>query len=91
MPVGETMPITPVQIAWGDYSTSSTVFDLADCLMQQWPGPNDGDTYVTALMVCDAVLSGSEDDLPEDARAAFIEAAHEAGLSLMEDDDGPDF
>lgn len=85
------LPIVPLQIAWGDYSTLSTVLALADCLMQQWPGPTDGDTYVTALMVCDAVLSGSEDDLPEDARAAFIDAAHEAGLSLMEDDDGPDF
>ena len=85
------MPIAPVQIAWGDYPTLSTVLALADCLMQQWPGPTDGDAYVTALMVCDAVLSGSEDDHPDDARAAFIDAAHEAGLSLMEDDDGPDF
>ncbi|MBP2563369.1 hypothetical protein J2857_006168 [Neorhizobium galegae] len=88
---GEAMPITPVQIAWGDYSTLSTVFDLADCLMQQWPGPTDGDGYLTALMVCGAVLAGSEDDVPEDARVAFIEAAYEAGLSVMGDDDGPDF
>ncbi|TBH28218.1 DUF982 domain-containing protein [Rhizobium leguminosarum] len=89
--VGKDTPITPVQIAWGDYSTLSTVCALADCLMQQWAGPTDGDAYLTALMVCDAVLAGSEDDVPEDARAAFIEAAHEAGLALMEDDDGPDF
>ncbi|WP_307233181.1 hypothetical protein [Pararhizobium capsulatum] len=27
-------------------------------------------------MVCEAVLRGSEDDTAEDARAAFIEAAH---------------
>lgn len=59
--------------------------------MQQWPGATDGDAYLTALMVCDAVLTGSEDDLPEDARAAFIEAVHEAGLTLIDDDDGPDF
>ncbi|TAX62639.1 DUF982 domain-containing protein [Rhizobium leguminosarum] len=85
------MPIEPVLIGWGGYSTLSTVLALADCLLQQWPGPTQSDAYVTALMVCDAVLSGSEDDLPEDARAAFIEAANEAGSSLMEDDDGPDF
>lgn len=85
------MPIAPVQIAWEDYPTLSTVLALADCLTQQWPGPTDGDAYLTALMVCDAVLTGSEDDLPADARAAFIEAVREAGLPLMEDDDGPDF
>ena len=69
----------------------ATVVDLAYCLMLQWPGPTDGDEYLTALMVCDAVLAGSEDDVPEHARAAFIEAAHEAGLPIMGDDDGPDF
>ncbi|WP_315855760.1 DUF982 domain-containing protein [Rhizobium leguminosarum] len=89
--VVEDTPIAPVQIAWGDYSTLSTVWALADYLVQQWPGPTDGDAYLTALMVCDAVLAGSEDDLPEDARAAFIEAVREAGLTLMDDDDGPDF
>ena len=85
------MPIASVEIAWGNYSTLSTVVALGDCLMQQWPGSTDGDAYLTALMVCDAVLAGSEDDVPEDARAAFIEAAHEAGLSVMEGDDGPNF
>jgi hypothetical protein len=38
-------------------------------------------------MVCDAVLAGSDEDAPEDARAAFVEAAHEAGLSVLPDDD----
>ena len=91
MQMVDNLPMKPVQIAWGDHSTLSTVWALADCLMQQWPGPTDGNAYLTALMVCDAVLAGSEDDAPEDARAAFIEAAHEAGLSVMGDDDGPDF
>ncbi|MBF2714313.1 DUF982 domain-containing protein [Agrobacterium vitis] len=47
--------------------------------------------YVTALMICDAVLSGGEDDTPEHAREAFIEAAYEAGLSILDESDGPDF
>lgn len=52
---------------------------------------NDGEAYLTAMMVCDAVLNGSEDDTPDDARAAFVEAAHEAGLFIVGEDDVPDF
>lgn len=85
------LQIVPLQIEWGSFRTLSSVVELADCLMREWPGPTDGDAYVTALMVCDAVLSGGEDDAPEHARDAFIEAAHEAGLSVFGDDDGPDF
>ncbi|NTF08889.1 DUF982 domain-containing protein [Agrobacterium rubi] len=83
--------IISLQIEWGSFRTLTSVFDLADCLMQEWPGPSDGEAYVTALMVCDAVLSGGEDDAPEHAREAFINAVHEAGLSILGDGDGPDF
>ncbi|WP_320203026.1 DUF982 domain-containing protein [Agrobacterium rosae] len=38
-------------------------------------------------MVCDAVLTGSDEDTVEEARAAFVEAAHEAGLSISLDED----
>lgn len=79
-----------VQINWG-YETLSSVYDLANCLMHQWPAKTDGDAYVTALMVCAAVLEGGEDDTAEHARAAFIEAAHEVGLAVEGDDFGPDF
>ncbi len=85
------MRIEPLQIEWGDFATLATVLDLAQCLMAQWPAPTDGDAYITALMVCEAVLSGGEDDTPEHARAAFIEAALEAGLPLAGYDDAPDF
>lgn len=40
-------------------------------------------------MVCDAVLAGSDEDTAEHARAAFIDAAHEAGLSVSPDDGEP--
>ncbi|WP_173995774.1 DUF982 domain-containing protein [Agrobacterium tumefaciens] len=86
---GVAVPIVPVQIGWSD--PLKTVGDLADYLMRQWPASGGNDAYLTALMVCDAVLSGSEDDTPEHARAAFIEAAYEAGLPVIEDDGGPDF
>ncbi|TBY04385.1 DUF982 domain-containing protein [Rhizobium laguerreae] len=75
---------------WGNLETLSSVLDLANCLMIQWPSPTDREAYLTALMVCEAVLRGSEDDTVEDARAAFIDAAHEAGLSVS-GDDGPDW
>ena len=85
------LQIVPVQIEWGSFRTLSSVVELADCLLREWPGSTDGDAYVTALMVCDAVLSGGEDDTAEHAREAFVEAAHEAGLSVFGKDDGPDF
>ncbi|AYM66164.1 DUF982 domain-containing protein [Agrobacterium fabrum] len=83
--------IVPLQIEWGSFRTLSSVVELADCLMREWPGSTDGAAYITALMVCDAVLSGGEDDAPEHAREAFVEAAFEAGLSIFDEDNGPDF
>ncbi|MGL4094348.1 DUF982 domain-containing protein [Agrobacterium cavarae] len=80
------MHTIPLQIEWGDFRHISSVSELAICLMHEWPASTVGEAYITALMVCDAVLSGGEDDQPEDARAAFIEAAHEAGLTVLPDD-----
>ena len=80
-------PIEPVTIEWGSFETITTVTVLARCLLDQWPTDGQGGAYVTALMVCDAVLTGSDKDEPADARAAFVEAAHEAGRSVFPDDD----
>lgn len=79
--------IQPVTVNWGGFETYETVMDLARCLLDNWPASSDGQAYVTALMVCSAVLENGLDDRPEDARAAFIEAAHEALLSVSPDDD----
>ncbi len=43
------MEIIPVQIQWGSFDELSSVLDLANCLMTQWPAPTDGETYMTAL------------------------------------------
>ncbi|MGP4686189.1 DUF982 domain-containing protein [Agrobacterium pusense] len=83
--------ISPLTILWGDFATLETVTDLAQCLLENWPGNTTTDAYVTALMVCSAVLENGLDDRPEDARAAFIDAAHEALLSVSPDDDDLDF
>ncbi len=79
--------INPLTINWGGFETLETVTDLARCLLDSWPASADGQAYVTALMVCSAVLENGLDDRPEDARAAFVEAAHEALLSVSPDDD----
>lgn len=79
--------IAPLKIEWGSFETLSTVEGLARCLIDQWPADCTADAYVTALMVCDAVLTGSDEDTAEEARAAFVDAAHEVGLSVSPDDD----
>lgn len=83
--------IEPVTILWGDFETLETVTDLAQVLLHKWPGGVDAQAYITALMVCSAVLENGLDDRPEDARAAFIDAVHEAGLSVSPDDDAIDW
>jgi hypothetical protein len=82
--------IEPVTILWGDFETLETVTDLAQVLLHKWPGGADAQAYITALMVCSAVLENGLDDRPEDARAAFVDAVHEAGLSVSPDDDALD-
>ena len=83
--------IEPLTILWGGFDKLETVTDLARCLLNEWPGDVLGEAYVTALMVCSAVLENGLDDRPEDARTAFVDAAHEALLSVSPDDDAPNW
>ncbi|TCR80792.1 DUF982 domain-containing protein [Rhizobium sp. BK376] len=81
----------PLTTEWGRYETLTTVSGLARSLMHGWPMDGRGDAYITALMVCEAVLSGGEDDTADHARETFIDAAYAAGLSVFDPNDGPDF
>lgn len=83
--------IEPITILWGDFRTLENVTDLARCLLDDWPGSSGAQAYVTALMVCSAVLENGLDDRPEDARVAFVDAAHEASLSVSPDDEALDW
>lgn len=83
--------IEPITVLWGELETLETVTDLARFLLDRWPGSMEAQAYVTALMVCSAVLENGLDDRPEDARQAFVDAAHEAGLSVSPDDDTLDW
>lgn len=76
-----------IQLDWDNFEILMRVSDLADCLMHRWPIEGRGEDYLTALMVCHEVLRGSEDDTAEQARSAFVAAAHEVGLSVIPDDD----
>lgn len=76
--------IEPLTIEWGSFETISTVMGLARCLLDLWPAEGQGDAYVTAIMVCDAVLTGSEDDEPANARAAFIEPSMRRGYPSIQ-------
>lgn len=79
--------VEPLTIEWGSFETISTVTGLARCLLDHWPAEASGEAYIIALMVCDAVLTGQDDDQPSEARSAFIEAAHEACLTVFPDYD----
>lgn len=72
----------------GSFETLKTVSALAHCLLRHWPENASSDAYVTALMVRDAVLVGSEEDTAEHARADFVDAAHDAGFSVSPGDAG---
>ena len=59
-----TFSIEPLIIEWGSFDTITTVAGLARCLLDQWPVEGQGEAYVTALMVCDAVFAGRKDYEP---------------------------
>ncbi|WP_144579288.1 DUF982 domain-containing protein [Agrobacterium sp. DE0009] len=81
--------IKPVTIKNGDFIKLETVKDLASYLFKKWPGPENNRAYLTAVMVCSAVLENGLSERRDDARAAFVAAAHEARLVVLPDDGDP--
>ena len=77
------VPIKPVQAevhGAGRYRRARTVSDLASMLMSDWPAQAKGDAFRHALVACLEAQDAAR------ARKAFIEAAHEAGISVLPDD-----
>ncbi|APO78893.1 hypothetical protein AM571_PC01160 (plasmid) [Rhizobium etli 8C-3] len=65
----------------GKYRVVNSVGLAADTLLQHWP-TDDGEDFSEAVMAC---LDGLYDRIPpEDVRAAFIKAAHEANIIVVE-------
>ena len=81
------VPIKPIQAevdGIGRYRSAHTVSDLALMLMNRWPPQAQGHAFRRALATCLEALEGQSD--AERAREAFVDAAHEAGISVLPDD-----
>ncbi|KQV80016.1 DUF982 domain-containing protein [Rhizobium sp. Root1220] len=79
--------ISPMQVeieGTGRYRQANTVEDLAAMLLSgKWHGPK-GSPFHRAVVSSVEALEFYVD--AETARAAFVEAAHEAGMHVMPDD-----
>jgi hypothetical protein len=80
------LKVAPIELLG---KTLTTVSELAQSLMYDFPKEGRGEAYQTALMTCLDVLEGG-DSTAEEARASFIDAAHEVELMVLPED-GPDF
>lgn len=65
----------------GKFTTIKNVQEASWALIEDWP-IEDGEALDKALLVFEAVLKGKK--TPEEARLAFIAAAHEAGIEIKE-------
>jgi hypothetical protein len=77
------MPISPIGIALerpGLYRGVTSVAQMGEILTTQWPEDQQGDAWKAALSACLRALQ--EQTNPEAARAAFIMAAKDAGISV---------
>lgn len=73
------IPVT-VQLASGDTRTLRSASEAAIFMMEKWPEEH-GSSYRDALQACTGSLSTADD--VENARRAFLAAAHEAGLNVQ--------
>ncbi|TCU15337.1 uncharacterized protein DUF982 [Rhizobium sullae] len=81
---GNSLAFRPVGLAMhciGEYRVVNSVRRAAETLLQRWP-IDDGEDFSEAVMAC---LEGLHNRVPpEDVRAAFIKAAHEANVMVIE-------
>jgi hypothetical protein len=84
---GTRVPITPLQVeidGIGSYQTAKTVEDLAACLLGgRWNG-RKGARFHRAVVASIEALEFYVD--ADTARAAFVDAAHVAGMHVLPDD-----
>ncbi|MQB43104.1 DUF982 domain-containing protein [Rhizobium sp. ICMP 5592] len=73
--------VTLVMSDTGGYRRVNTAQDATETLLDHWP-IRDGEAYLTAIQAClDAIMERVH---PQAARNAFIKAAEEAGVSLLQ-------
>lgn len=73
-------PVRVVDGHAGEVRSVRTADDVWKTLLDDWP-LSEGDCFLSALLVCIDVQCGMR--APEDARAAFVAAAVEAGVPLL--------
>lgn len=74
-------PVGLASVGLGHYVVINSVWDAARTLLHDWP-VDDGEEYFEAVKFClDAIIG---DLSPENVRAAFIRAAQEAGITVIE-------
>lgn len=69
----------------GQYKVLTSVKDLAEALMYDFPEEGRGEDYQTALMACLDCMSDG-DTYPAEAREAFVAAAREVNVMVLPDD-----
>lgn len=65
----------------GKFTTIGNIQEASWALIEDWP-LEDGPALDNALLVIEAAMKGKKTS--EDARRAFVAAAHEAGIEIRE-------
>ncbi|MBP1845906.1 hypothetical protein J2046_004180 [Rhizobium petrolearium] len=75
------IPVSVELYGPGNHELIFCTGDAADCLLNDWP-VDDGENFHEALRTFMLVMDGLAE--PEEARAAFVAAAKEAGLLVID-------
>ncbi len=77
---GDFPPLMLVMGGPEKYRLVTSLGDVAEALIAAWP-TDDGEDYVVAVRVCLEAIHGNVSS--DDARAALIRAAREAGIPVI--------
>ena len=79
-------PIEPLEVeirGVGQYAPASTVEEMITFLLSDWPDKKKPGFHSALARSFDAMAMAAE---PAAARAAFVDAAHAAGMHILPDD-----
>jgi hypothetical protein len=79
-------PIEPLEVeirGVGQYAPAETVEEMISFLTSEWPDKTKPGFHSALARSIDAMVMAAE---PAAARAAFVEAAHAAGMHILPDD-----
>ncbi len=79
-------PIEPLEVeihGVGQYAPAETVEEMVKFLTSEWPDKMKPGFHSALARSIDAMVTAAE---PAAARAAFVDAAHAAGMHILPDD-----